>query len=297
MKQPVYIDLHTHGFGRYDTRTADPEDILKISRLHGRSGTSAILPTIYPGPIGAIRMNMDAVKLAMEAQSVRAGRVQPGESGPAKILGVHLEGPFLNPVRCGALDRDSFLKPSRYALWSLIGGYEEIVRLITIAPELPGALHVIEECAAAGIHVNLGHSDATYSQGMAAKQAGATGITHLFNAMRPFHHREPGLAGLGLLDPDLYIEVIADGFHLHAETLRLIFAVKPHDRILLVSDSVCGSRGDGKPVRTEGGVLAGSGTTMAGSAAFLRGMGVSGQVIRLAASRNPLHRLDKKKSL
>lgn len=297
MTQPRYIDLHTHGLGRHDTRTADPKEVLRIAALHGRAGTAAILPTIYPGPIGAMRMNMEAVRLAMEAQSVRTGSVRPGESGPAKILGVHLEGPFLNPARCGALDKSSFLRPSRTALRRLISGYEEIVRIITIAPELPGALQVIEECAASGIKVNLGHSDATYSKGMAAKQAGATGITHLFNAMRPFHHREPGLAGLGLLDPDLYIEVIADGVHLHIEVLRLIFAVKPHDRILLVSDSVRGSRGDGKPVRTEGGVLAGSSTAIACSVALLRGMGVPERVVSLAASKNPLRRLDKKKSL
>ncbi|MEW6676153.1 MAG: hypothetical protein AB1348_09185, partial [Nitrospirota bacterium] len=157
------------------------------------------------------------------------------------ILGVHLEGPFLNPLRCGALNKNSFIKPTISSLKKLIAGYEDIIKIITIAPELPGALKIIEKCIELGIKVNMGHSDATYKQALDSKKAGATGITHIFNAMRPFHHREPGLTGLGLLDKDLYIEVIADGIHLHPKTLELIFATKRLDRIILISDSIKGA--------------------------------------------------------
>jgi N-acetylglucosamine-6-phosphate deacetylase len=108
----------------------------------------------------------------------------------------------------------------------VIDGYEDIIKIITIAPEIPGALKVIAQCSELGMKVNMGHSDATYQQAVEGKKAGATGVTHLFNAMRPFHHREPGLAGLGLIDEDLYIEVIADGVHLHPKTLELIFSRK-----------------------------------------------------------------------
>ncbi|HYQ47607.1 MAG TPA: hypothetical protein VEP69_00950, partial [Thermodesulfovibrionales bacterium] len=209
-----FVDLHTHGISKYDTRTDDYEDILSMARVHARAGTIAILPTIYSGPVPEMRKSLRAISRAMDAQA-KADSKRLG----ARILGAHLEGPFLNPVRCGAMDRGSFLKPSFSVFKRLISGYEDIVRLITLAPELPGALKVIEKISAAGIRVNMGHSDATFRQAAEAKKAGATGITHIFNAMRPFHHREPGIAGLGLIDQDLYIEVIADGVHLHPKVL------------------------------------------------------------------------------
>lgn len=278
MKGTGLIDLHTHGSGGYDTRTADPRHILKIAELHGRAGTAAILPTIYSGSTERMRLNMEAVRRAME--------VEVGAEA-AVILGVHLEGPFLNPVRCGAQDRNSILKPSAAALKRLIEGYEKIIKIITIAPEMPGSLKVIEKCTESGIRVNMGHSDATYLQALDGKKAGATGITHLFNAMRPFHHREPGIAGLGLADKDLYAEVIADGVHLHPQTLSLIFACKRHDRIILVTDSVRGSGKKGKAVYNRAGVLQGSGITLRDSFKVLKNISILPATITGAAADNP----------
>jgi N-acetylglucosamine-6-phosphate deacetylase len=250
-----FIDLHTHGIGRYDTKTSNPEDILKIAELHGKRGAKAILPAIYPASIKEMRENMEAVRKAIKMQDSRY-KIHPPQSPLNKggikggyhescigyrascILGVHLEGPFLNPLRCGALDKSSFIMPTISNLRRLVDGYEDIVKIITIASELTGAPKVIEYCVESGIMVNMGHSDATYKQAVDGKKAGATGITHMFNAMRPFHHREPGLIGLGLLDENLYIEVIADGVHLHPKTLELIFSKKRLDKIILVSDSV-----------------------------------------------------------
>jgi N-acetylglucosamine-6-phosphate deacetylase len=126
----------------------------------------------------------------------------------------------------------------------------------------------------------MGHSDATLRQALEAKRAGATGVTHLFNAMRPFHHREPGLAGLGLLDDDLYVEIIADGVHLSAEALELIFRVKPKERILLVSDSIKGPM-------YRGGVLQGGKTGLDGARRVLGGIGISGARIAMASRENP----------
>jgi len=276
-----FIDLHTHGLGRCDTRTNDPSHILRIAALHEEAGTAAILPTIYPAAVSVMRSHIEAVMLAMQMQKAS------GREFGARILGVHLEGPFLNPVRCGALDPATFIKPSAAVLHRIIADYENLVRIITLAPEMPGCLSVIRRCREMGIRVNMGHSDATYEQALRGKEAGATGITHIFNAMRPFHHRDPGIAALGLLDEDLYIEVIADGRHLHPAALSLIFSTKRLDRIIVVSDSVRGG-GGGRPVFTGGGKkLAGSGITLSGSFPVLRQCGVPDAEIEEAAADNP----------
>jgi len=298
-----FIDLHTHGIGRYDTGTANPDDILKMAELHRRAGTYAIMPTIYAGTIDEMRKNMEAVKKAMEVQKSEVGgqRRRGQNYRISAILGVHLEGPFLNPARCGALDKGSFIRPNIRSLKRLIEGYEEVIKIITIAPEIPGALRVIERCSELGIRVNMGHSDATYKEALDGKKAGATGITHIFNAMRPFHHREPGIAGFGLLDKDIFVEVIADGVHLHPETLKLIFSVKGHDRIILVSDSVRGAGGprSGRgrmPVYKAGGILAGGSITAADSAEVLERIGQPDAVIKMVGMDNPRRYLGLDKS-
>lgn len=272
MKIKCYTDLHTHGIGRYDTRTANAEDILRMAELYRKAGTTAFLPTIYPDSISEMRKNMAAVKAAIKLQNSGMGATVKQS---AIILGVNLEGPFLNPARCGALGKEFFIKPNRTNLHKLIAGYEDIIKIITVAPEMPGALKIIERSSELGIRVNMGHSDATYRQASDGKRAGATGITHIFNAMRPFHHREPGLVGFGLLDEDIYIEVIADGVHLHPEVLRLIFSTKKHDRVILVSDSVKGAGKEGRPVYKSKGLLAGSGITMTASEAVIEKAGIT----------------------
>ena len=281
------IDLHTHGIDRYDTRTSDPEDILKIAVLHGKAGTAAILPTIYPAPIDEMRANMEAVRKAMDIRKPGKNNSSRFTLHASRILGVHLEGPFLNPLRCGALDKASFIKPDISNLKRLINGYEDITKIMTIAPEMPGALKVIERCGDMGIRINMGHSDATYRQALDGKKAGAAGITHIFNAMRPFHHREPGIAGFGLLDEDIYIEAIADGIHLRPETLKLIFSLKRHDRIMLVSDSVKGAQDNRKAVYISKGILAGSSITIRKSADLLKNLGIPINKILAAAVKNP----------
>ncbi|MBI4685244.1 MAG: hypothetical protein HY755_08590 [Nitrospirae bacterium] len=319
MKTKGFIDLHTHGIGRCDTRTGDHEDILKMAELYGRKGTSAILPTIYPASINVMRKNMEAVRRAREMQDSEY-RMHPPQSPLNKggikggycascimrhascILGVHLEGPFLNPLRCGALNKNSFIMPSVSSLRRLVDGYEDFVKIITIAPEMKGALKVIERCAAIGIKVNMGHSDATCNEAIDGKKAGATGITHIFNAMRPFHHREPGLAGFGLIDENLYVEVIADGIHLHPKTIELVFATKRLDRIIIVSDSVKsnppipplakGGKGGfsgkkGMPIYNEKGILAGNGMTISDTVKALKGIGIPEAEIIEAAVDNP----------
>jgi N-acetylglucosamine-6-phosphate deacetylase len=270
------IDIHVHGAEDYDTRTRRQDDILRIADLHGARGTSALLPTVYPGAVGAMRENIAAIQRAMSAQ--RQG---------AEILGVHIEGPFLNPERAGALDRQSFVEPSLEALDRLVEDFEDIIKIVTVAPELPGALKLIEACRTKGFLVHMGHSDASFEQAEEGKRAGATGITHLFNAMRGFHHREPGLAGFGLMDEDIHVEIIADMAHLHPQSLKMLFDMKPSDKIILISDSIKGPGWGSGPIRGPGGTLMGSGVVLADAIKNLISLGVPPDRALQFASSNP----------
>lgn len=257
------VDLHIHGVGRHDTR-GSADDIIAVSRALGPE--ISFVPTVYAGPTDEMRRAMGNVRDAM---------------AEGNIHGINLEGPYLNPARSGALDKDSFItRPKISDFMRLIEGYEDIVRIITIAPELPGALKLIARAAELGIRVNMGHSDATYAQALEGRRAGATGVTHLFNAMRPLHHREPGLAGLALTDPELYVELIPDGVHIAPEVVRMVFALKPASRILAVSDAV---RGPHK----KGGVLQGSAITLREGYERLLKMGIPVRAARMATDDNP----------
>lgn len=279
--KPYLIDIHVHGAEKYDTHTRRQDDIQQIAGIHGQRGTSALLPTIYPGSVEAMRENMAAVRRAMSAQ--REG---------ATILGVNLEGPFLNPERAGALDKNSFMEPSVEVFTRLVEDFEDIIKIITIAPELPTALRLIELSREKGFLVHMGHSDASFDQAEEGKRAGATGITHLFNAMRGFHHREPGLAGFGIMDEDVYVEIIADMVHLHQQSLKMIFDMKGLDKILLISDSVMGPGWGSGPIRGAGGVLLGSGIPLADAVNNLTMIGIPQEWAVQFASENPMKYLE-----
>ena len=271
-----FVDIHVHGAADYDTRTRRQDDILRIASIHGERGTAALLPTVYPASTEVMRENMTAIRRAMSGQ--RAG---------ATVLGIHLEGPFLNPERAGSLDGKSFLDPSVEVFDRIIDDFEDVVKIVTIAPELPGALKVIERIREKGILVHMGHSDASFEQAEEGRRAGATGITHLFNAMRGFHHREPGLAGFGLMDEDTYVEIIADMAHLHPQSLKMLFDMKTPDKIILISDSVKGPGWGQGPIRGPGGVLQGSGITLSDGVKNLISLGVPPERAALFASENP----------
>ncbi len=234
------IDIHTHGIGGYDTRTTNVDHILKIAEIHGSQGISEIILTIYPATIKVMRENMSVIKKAMQIQkdSHKQSNHLHVEDHASRIIGVHLEGPFLNPSKCGALNAITFIEPTEDSLKELTEGFEDIIKIITIAPELAGASRLIKKITEMGIIASMGHSDATYAEAEIGFHSGAKGITHIFNAMRRFHHREPGLAGFGLMNSDIYIEIIADPHHLHPKTIEIIFNTKKHDKIILVSDTV-----------------------------------------------------------
>jgi N-acetylglucosamine-6-phosphate deacetylase len=224
-----------------------------------------------------MRESLSAIRRAMAAQ--RDG---------AAILGAHLEGPFLNPERAGSLDGKSFADPSAETFNRLVADFEDIIKIVTVAPELPGALRLIELGREKGFLVQMGHSDASFEQAEEGKRAGATGITHLFNAMRGFHHREPGLAGFGLMDEDLYVEIIADMAHLHPQSLKMIFDMKSPDKIILISDSVMGLGWGSGPMRGPGGMLLGCGISLADALRNLVALGVPQERAIQFASANPM---------
>ncbi|MBF0339125.1 MAG: amidohydrolase family protein [Nitrospirae bacterium] len=251
------IDIHTHGIGSFDTETASRKQIVKIAELHAQTGVEMIIPTIYAAEIDIMRLHVLTVKKAMESQASSENTAIT----QARIIGVHLEGPFLNPQRCGALNKNAFLPPSEKALAELLDDVSDVVKIITVAPELDGAIPLIRQIRERGIIVSMGHSDATYSEAEAGFYAGASGVTHLFNAMRPFHHREPGIAGFALTNKDVYVEVIADPYHLHQKTISLIFSLKASDKIIIVSDTVK----ETKSSHYAGGITNTSNTLMGGS--------------------------------
>ena len=276
------FDIHTHGISGHDTQTQSADDILKIAEIHGSHGVSDIIPTIYPAPIESMRQNMAAVSKAMAIQKRSKGKA-------ARISGVYLEGPFLNSSKCGALDASSFLAPDENLFRQLVDGYENIIKIITVAPELNESLELIKIISDMGIIVSMGHSDATYKESEAGYNAGARGITHLFNAMRGIHHREPGIAGFGLMNKDIYVEVIADLFHLDQKIVDFIFNTKNDDKIIVISDSIRDSMitGHSEEIRNESSNLIGGSMTVTEAINLLINRGLNKESVFKAVSENP----------
>jgi N-acetylglucosamine-6-phosphate deacetylase len=202
---PGFIDLHVHGGGGFDTMEGG-DAVARIAQLHARHGTTSMLATTMTAPMADISAAMAAM-----GEACREHR-----RGGAHVLGVHLEGPYINPGKLGA--QPDFARPASVdevrALHALAP-----IRLITLAPELPGNLELIAPLRAAGFHVQIGHTAGTYEDGVAALDRGATGFTHLFNAMSSFHHREPGIAGAALAHAR-YAEIIPDLLHVHPGAIR-----------------------------------------------------------------------------
>jgi N-acetylglucosamine-6-phosphate deacetylase len=272
--------------------------------MHGSYGVSEILLTLYPATIKLMRENMAIVREAMRrqdrGQNTSSGfLLEGGKSGeqtqesesqkPARIAGLHLEGPFLNPSKCGALNAMTFLEPAGHHVEALIEGYEDIIKVMTVAPEIDGAEELIKNLTDRGIIVSMGHSEATYGEAEAGFHAGAKGITHIFNGMRGMHHREPGIAGFGLMNQDVFIEVIADPYHLHKEILGIIFKTKRPEKIIIVSDTVRESKtiSEEHAVKNSYGKLLGGSLTVTESSKRLLEMGYDEETVLNCISNNP----------
>jgi len=222
---PGYVDVHVHGAGGAMFEQGDPAAVAAITGTLPRYGVTACLATIAtlaPAPLRA------AVAAVAEAAATAPG---------ARLLGIHLEGPYLNPRCAGAQDVAAMRPASIEELDDLHDLCGERIRLVTLAPELPGAAAFIAAARARGIAVSLGHSDATAAEVQTALAAGATHVTHLFNGMRALHHREPGIAGTALTEDALSVELVCDGHHVAPRMVDLAFRCKPPGQIVLVSDA------------------------------------------------------------
>lgn len=291
------IDIHTHGMNGYDTHAESASDILRLAENYGKAGISEIILSVYPSQINKMRQEMKVIRDAIEIQDKELNySSQTSEKHfidkaplPAKILGVHLEGPFLNKSMCGALDKSNFLEPDEYAFEYLIDGFEDIVKIITIAPELDGADSLIKKISNKGIIVSMGHSEATFNEAERGFNSGAKGITHIFNAMRGIHHREPGITGFALINYNIYIEVIADHYHLHPAVLKLIFALKNPERIIIISDSVKETKLTdlNPPLKDTSGKLKGGTMSITQSTDWLIQNGYNKELILNCITKNP----------
>ena len=278
---PGFVDLHVHGGGGHDTMAAGAA-VAHIARLHARHGTTSLLATTMTAPLPEI----EAALRALAASCTRR------PDGGARVLGVHLEGPFINPGRLGA--QPDF---ARAATLQDVLALHAIapLRLVTIAPELPGHLALIVELRAHGFVVQIGHSAGSYDDGVAALRAGATGFTHLFNAMTGLHHREPGMAGAALAHAQR-AEIIPDLLHVHPGAIRAALRAIPGLYCVTDSTSAAGMPdGDYRlgrhtvtkclgGVRLHDGTLAGSTLTMDQALRNLVGLGLSLQEASLRTS-------------
>jgi N-acetylglucosamine-6-phosphate deacetylase len=223
---PGLIDLHVHGGGGAQCNTADPDEIARVARFHARHGTTGLLATTVAASPDELAVALGAIRRAIEDGEV------------AGVLGAHMEGPFLSPRRSGAMDPSTFLEPETDTVERLLAAGGGAVRLMTLAPELPGALELVRTLVDAGVVASIGHSDATYDQTRAAVSAGARAATHVFNGMRPFHHREPGVVGAVLDLPQVSCEIICDGIHVAPAALRLVHRAKGPAGLRLVTDAM-----------------------------------------------------------
>lgn len=223
---PGYVDIHVHGWGGHDAM-GDVDALDGMARALARHGVTSFLPTAVTAPLA---------DLAAYAQGVRDWIPVAPEDG-AEPLGFNLEGPFLAEARKGAHEAAYLLDPAGVDAVDLEPLLDDL-RLITIAPERPGALELITTMRARGVTVSLGHSAATFDEARAGYAAGATSTTHLFNAMSGIDHRAPGLAVAALTDDAAWVELIADGQHVHRALWPLIARAKPVDRLILVSDAI-----------------------------------------------------------
>jgi N-acetylglucosamine-6-phosphate deacetylase len=284
---PGFVDVQVNGFGGVDFLEAGEEGYRVAGEALLATGVTSYLPTLITAP---------------EEDLVSALADIPEDSSAPRILGVHLEGPFLAAPRLGTHRATGRRDPDPELLRRLLAAGP--VRMMTLAPELPGALELIDELVAASVTVSCGHSDATAEQATAAFDRGARMVTHLFNAMRPFNHREPGIVGAALVRDDVFVEIILDGIHLAPATAALVWRAAA-GRVALVTDAVAAASGNGGSyslgsvelqvqdgaVRAPEGMLAGSLLTMVDAVRNLHALGASLEDALNAASGVPARAL------
>ncbi|MHB9025546.1 MAG: N-acetylglucosamine-6-phosphate deacetylase [Armatimonadota bacterium] len=263
-----FIDVHIHGMMGLDTNAASADDFHRISAEAAARGVTAMVPTTVACSAEELRRTLVNVKTA----------VTSGVPG-ARLLGLHLESNFISPEFKGAQPIEYIIPPTdpgATAILDILDEFAQYIRIITLAPEVPGAMGLIPWLRERGIIVSLGHSAATYDEAVAGFDAGANHVTHLFNAMRPLHHRNPGLVGAALERDDVFTEMVCDGFHIHPAVITAAILAKGVGHFVPISDGLAGAgmtSGEfiftGRTVSTDSGVaklpdgtIAGSITTM-----------------------------------
>jgi len=226
---PAFFDVHLHGAKGYDVMEATPAALAAIGDFLAEHGTGSYLATTVTAPLDAtLRSLADIAKLA----------AQPPVEGQARLIGIHLEGPFLSHAKRGVQPAEHLLAPDIATFDRLFEAAEGQIRLMTLAPELPGAVELTAHATSRGVRVSLGHSNATAVETRAAIAAGAVSATHTFNAMRPLDHHEPGVLGTVLSDDSLFAELISDGIHVAPEMVKLWWRSKGLERAILVTDAM-----------------------------------------------------------
>ncbi|HAQ08853.1 MAG TPA: N-acetylglucosamine-6-phosphate deacetylase [Bacillus bacterium] len=226
---PGFIDVHIHGAGGADTMDATTEALNTMASVLPEEGTTSFLATTIT------QGKEQIIKALINAADYIGHHNEPGK---AEVLGIHLEGPFINEARKGAQPADHILPPDIQLFAEMQEAAGNHIRLVTLAPEKENGYEFISYLSENGVIASIGHSDATYEQMAKAVKAGATHITHLFNGMRGMHHRDPGVAGAALLFEELKIEIIADGIHVVPEMIDLSLRAKKTDGVILVTDSM-----------------------------------------------------------
>ncbi|WEV76669.1 N-acetylglucosamine-6-phosphate deacetylase [Janibacter cremeus] len=282
---PGFVDVHCHGGGGASFTVGDPAEARRVAAAHLRHGTTSLVASLVTDEGDELERSVRAL-----GDLVRDGL----------LAGIHLEGPWLSRDYCGAHEPTLVRPPSRREVDRLLAAGDGTVRMVTLAPELDGAIDAVRRIREAGVVVGIGHSDATWEQAREAIDAGATVATHLFNQIRGLHHRRPGPIAALLEDERVWIELISDGVHVHPAMLRLARAAAP-ERIMLVTDAMgAAAAADGDyhlgPIhvqvrdgvaRTPTGAIAGSTLTMAGAVRHSVASGFTLEQAVDAATRAP----------
>jgi N-acetylglucosamine-6-phosphate deacetylase len=262
---PGFIDVHIHGAGGHDVMEGTGEAFRSITRKVSEYGTTSIVAT-------TVTASTDATLRAIEGIAGYIARQHETDEPHAEVLGIHFEGPFISKERRGVHPAEWIQLPSAETLSRFLKAAAGNARILTIAPEVLGAAPCIDAAREAGLVVSIGHTDATYEQARAAMARGAHSATHVYNAMRPFSHRDPGVIGAVLTTPEINAELIADGVHVEEAAMKLLLLAKGSEHVTLVSDGLSATgMPDGKymlggfEVTVSGGVCRNAEGTLAGS--------------------------------
>jgi N-acetylglucosamine-6-phosphate deacetylase len=262
---PGFLDLHIHGAGGRDVMEGNNDALRAVTRKVSEYGTTSLVAT-------TVTASTDETLRAVEGIAGYIAHQHDSVEPRAEILGIHFEGPFISKLRRGVHPSEWIQLPSSGTLQRFLKAAAGNARILTIAPELLGAAPCIDAAVEAGLVVSIGHTDATYEQARAAMARGAHSATHVYNAMRPFSHRDPGVIGAVLTSPDINAELIADGVHVEEAAMKLLLLAKGAAHVTLVSDGLSATgMPDGKymlggfEVTVSGGVCRNAEGTLAGS--------------------------------